>query len=345
MSLKMPKKTGLMNRLQVHRISIGKMDLELRDQIDSFNADHFGTVFHETAFNRMTSGCFATELSYFLAYLNGRLVGIFPCHQVRDKLLVHLYSNLTSQDLPYGGWIYDSQAVRMQSLLKHMKLRYNEALHISSNIELNANTPYKPESVKHFTQAQTAILKLAGLSEDDLFKGFKHSQKNKIRKAEKLGVKIKQAETAEIGDFHELLAELKENVNKAYGPMNYFQDVYSHYFGQGRAACVMAQYEGENISTLIVLANKAYATIWMGGRKMGIPNNLYQNELMIWEAIKWSRSYGSAYFDLCVVDETRYPNLARMKLSFSRDLRPYYFFTKKKAAFAILKRLRDLHKP
>jgi len=331
-----------MSNLEVKRISINRIEKGLREQVDKLNEEHYGTIFHETAFNHISSEFFETELSFFLAYLNGRLVGICPCHQIRDQLLVHLYSNLTSQDLPYGGWVYDSQAVDLRNLLKHMKLKHNEALHVSSNIELSSDSPYKPESIKHFSQAQTAIIKLAGSSEDELFNGFKHSQKNKIRKAEKLGVKIKQAKPAEIGDFHELLAELKENVNKAYSPMNYFQDVYSHYFGLGRAACLIAQYGGENISTLIILANKAYATIWMGGRKMGIPNNLYQNERMIWEAITWARSYGSAYFDLCVVDETRYPNLARMKLSFSRDLRPYYFYTIRKPAFKVLNRLQGL---
>lgn len=330
---------SFLSRLKVKRVSIDGIDRELRKRIDTFIEDHDGTVYHETAFNQISSESFGSEFSYFLAYINNNIVGICPCHTFKHGLVRQSYSNPSSYDLPYGGWIYDSGAVSLDQLLKHTIIRKNEALHISTNIELSSNTPYVSKAIKNHTQAQTGILRLEGNGTDEIFNGFKHKQKNKIRKAEKLGVRITPSESDDIDIFYDLMAELKTNVDKPIYPKEYFERIFSHYFHQGRALCLVARHEGTCISTLIVLANKAFATIWMGGRKMGIPNNLYQNELMIWEAIKWATKTGSKYFDLCTIDDERYANLARIKLSFSDQVLPYYHYSKKGLVYKVLNRL------
>jgi hypothetical protein len=320
-------------KLIIKRIPYADLGDDLRVEIDGFNEKNMGTIFHETVFNSVSARTFGTEFSYFIARKDGRLAGISPCHSTKDGLLVNTFSNLTSKDMVYGGWVYDSSLVSLDDLHRGMKIRWNEALHFSSNIELDPRIPSKPARLKRCKIAQTIILELVDTSEIEIFERFKHSQKNKIRKAEKMGVSIANVGPGGICDFYELLTELKENLNKAYDPKRYFNDIFSHYHLMGKAACFLARYQGQNISTLIILANKAYATIWMGGRKMGIPNNLYQNELMIWSAIKWARDYGSRYLDLCTVDEEKHPNLARIKLSFSKDVRFYYFYSKQHIIF------------
>ncbi len=321
----------------MERVPFAELGEDLRGEIDNFIENNMGTIFHETAFNSISARAFGSEFSYFLARKDGRLMGICPCHSIKEGMLIHTYSNLTSKDMVYGGWVYDNGQISIEELQRGMKTKWNEALHYSSNIEINPMIPAKPGIIKRYTKAQTVILRLADASEEELFNSFKHSQKNKIRKAAKLGVTIEKVGPNGIAQFYELLAELKENLNKEYYPKEYFLEIFNHYYSQDRAACFIARYEGESISTLIILANKAFATIWFGGRKMGLPNNLYQNELMIWEAIKWAGSHGSEYFDLCTVDEERYANLSRIKLSFSKDVRLYYFYHKKGLLFRIMK--------
>lgn len=327
-------------RLKVERLKIVEMDSALKEEIDLFIERNLGTIFHETAFNAISAKTLGTELSYYIARNDGKLAGICPCHSVKDRALVSTFSNWTSKDLVYGGWVYDPSSASLEDLHVKTKARWNEALHFSTNIELDPKAPRKPSSVNKYKQAHTLLLRLEGSSEDEVFQGFRHAQKNKIRKAAKLGVRIEQIRPENMVSFYELLTELKENVNKEYSPQAYYREVFSHYFGKRRAACFIAAFDGENVSTLIVLANRAFTTIWMGGRKMGIPNNLYQNELMIWEAIKWAISFGSEYFDFCTVDETKHANLARMKLSFSRDFKPYYYYTVKGLSYRFLSRMR-----
>lgn len=331
-----------MNKLKLKRLSIKHMDQGLKNQIDEFNDAFHGTIYHETWFNEVSAEFFGTDLDYFLAFLDGELVGICPCHSLRKGMIISSYSNLTHHDLPYGGWVYNHIRVSLEQLLKNTRLRANEALQISSNIELSPDTPYKAVAIIPVTNAKTVVVELAGRDDEDLFNSFKHSQKNKIRKAAKLGVEIRQSGPEGIAEFHELLAELKSKVGKSFSPKDYFTRIFNHYHGQGKAMCFLARYEEVSISTLIMLANKTFATIWMGGRKMNIPKNLYQNELMIWEAIKWGRSIGCNFFDLCVVNEARYPNLSRMKLSFSHDVRHYYFYSIKKFPFRVLNKTQNL---
>jgi hypothetical protein len=328
-----------MNKPSIKRIPFQEIRANLRQEIDDFNERFQGTIFHETAFNSITSEVQGTRLSYYLAYTGGELAGICPCHTY-DKGLVKLsFSNLTSFDLPYGGWVYDNGRINLNDLISRTRVGYNEMMQISSNIEVSEAIPYKGDGIRQYTTGKTVILKLEGSSEDELFEALKHAQKNKIRKAAKMGVEIVNSPPERIGEFYDLLAELKNNVNKEVSPQDYYQRIYAHYYAQGRATCLIARYGEENISSLIMLANKSFATIWFGGRKIGIPNNLYQNELMIWEAVKWSHSFGSKYFDLCTLDEQRYPQLARIKLSFSKDLRPYYYYSLKGPAFKLLNKV------
>lgn len=324
-----------MHDFHIKRVPIHQIDASLRLEIDDFVEQHQGTIYHETCLNSVSAENFGYNLSYCLAYAGVAVVGVMPCHAVREGLAVNWFSNLTRHDLVYGGWIYDHDKVELDQLLRATQLQCHESLQISSNIELSGDKPYRSSSFSCKTD-QTVIIDLEGKSEDELFASFKHAQKNKIRKAEKLGVEIQQTGLEELDRFYSLLAELKDHRGKNHGSREYFRQVFSHYHALGRAACFIARHRNEDISTLMVLANRAFSTIWYGGRKMGIPNNLYQNELMIWEAIKWAKAFGSRYFDLCTVDEDRYPNLARIKLSFSKDLRPYYHYSIKKLPYKVL---------
>ncbi len=333
-----------MSECVIRKLEIGLMAPDLVDEVDSFIEANNGTIFHEIFLNKATADTCGTVLTYYLAYKKNVLAGVFPCHTTIDGFVRRSFSNLTSHDLPYGGWVYDKSTVSIEQLHKGLKVKFNEALSVSTNIELSKDSPCLDPSSRHFSTAKTVILGLAGKSEEDLFSGFTHSQRNKIRKAAKLGVVVTPINPGNIEAFYGLLVELKDKINKTYKPQEYFGSVFEHYHRAGRACCLMAQYGGEDISTLIVLANKAYATLWYGGRSMGIPKNLYQNELLIWEAIRWARGYGSRYFDLCTVDEERHPNLARMKLSFSKEIYPYYRYVSKGFAYKALNKLQSSFK-
>lgn len=307
-------------------------------KLEHFNREHGGTVFHELALNRFASKAFGSRLTYILAKTNGELAGFCPCHSYRRKGLIYSYSNLSSFELPYGGWVFDPSLVSNSLLIKQMPVHFNERISLMTNLE--SGTGSQTTGFQHEKKQQTVIVKLGGKSNEAIFDSFKHSQKQKIRRAVKLGLSAREAHPEEFGQFWALSAELKQRTGMKIRDANFYQDVYRHYHALGRATCTVISHEGEDISGGLVLANSNYAFGWVAGRKTGIPNNLYQNELLIWSQIQWANNLGIKYLDLGAVDPEKLPHLMRIKLSFSQELAPYYYVNIRRFSCRLLSILR-----
>lgn len=310
-----------------------------RKQISEFVESNGGTVFHETAFNIIASDIFDTKLTYYLAYKENELIGVCPCHTFKEKLLHFSFSNLSSYEIPYGGWIHN-KSISDEKLIKYTKVKYNEALIYSSNIQIG-ETNFDCSGNMKPVRKQTVILNLSQ-SLDEIFKsGINHKLRNKILRAEKLGVTVEKINTDKINLFLNLSGELKTKTGMKQRGTGFYQKVMNEYEKKDKAVCLAAKFNNEYVSAMILLANKNFTIAWVAGRKIDLPNNLYQNELLWWESIKWAKNTGSSYLDLCGLDEINLPHLARIKLSFSKEIVPFYMITKKKLVFKILNKVQN----
>lgn len=176
--------------MKVIRKSIESITEKEKLQIDKLIEENNGTVFHETEFNIIASDIFDTELTYFMAYENNILAGICPSHTFKDKLLFLSFSNLSSYEIPYGGWIHN-ESISVEKLIKYTKVKLNEVLFYSSNIssdEYKFDVPNKLKPVRK----QTVILNLSPPL-DEIFKSrINHKLRNKILRAEKLGITVEK---------------------------------------------------------------------------------------------------------------------------------------------------------
>lgn len=320
--------------LKVIRKSIDSITEKERIQIDELIENNGGTVFHETKLNIIASDVFKTKLTYFLAYQNNELAGICPCHSVKDRFLILTFSNLSSYEIPYGGWIYNKD-VSIKELLQKTKINQNEALIYSSNIQLDKNEYECINNLKPFLH-NTLILKLS-LPIDEIFNsGINHKLRNKILRASKLGVTIEKIQSNNMNEFFNLSDELKNKIGLKQRDFNYYHSVMREYEKVGKAICLAAKYNDKFVSAMILIANKNFSIAWVAGRKVDLPNNLYQNELLWWESILWSHNIGCKYFDLCGLDETNLPHIARIKLSFSKEIVPFYIFSQKSFIYNLI---------
>lgn len=300
-----------------------------------------GTVFHETDFNRIASRVFKTDLSYFLAYKANRLVGVMPCHTFKSRLTRHSFSNLSSFEIPYGGWVFNSHMVLIDELLIKTHLRVNESLAIVSNLDIETAQNSSCGS-KNIVVLNTVVINLDETRIEELWNTFASKLRRRIRHATKLGIEVELLPPEDFDQFFNIFQDLKDRVGLKMRDKDFYRGVFSHYHNLGKAACLTAIHKGEPISSIIILANKNYTIAWVAGRRSGLPNNLYQNELLIWEALRWASEYGSKYFDLCGLDKERLPHLARIKLSFSKDIRNFYFYLKRSPAYPFLRRAQRL---
>lgn len=331
----------MQDRPIIRRVTGVELTQSLKDSIDSFNDANQGTVFHETAFNGIASDVFGSELSYFIAHVNGKLAGICPCHSFRHGLVINSFSNLSSFEIPYGGWVYDSSLTTISKLVKHTDPAPNEAIHYTTSPEIQGQNTYS-YSCSDLRENKTVVLKTSGLNSSDLLADMNHKQRNKINRSYKIGIQAEKIEPDRFDVFWKLFADLKARAKMPLRSRHFFESVYRYYYSKERGICLAASYEGNYISAMIVLSNANFTTAWIAGRQSNLSNSFYQNELLLWEAIKWSLERASTYFDFCGLDEDKLPHLARIKLSFSKDIVTFYHYSKKTLYYRILNRLSGL---
>jgi len=300
-------------------------------------------IFHETKFNKILSETFNSILSYFLAYRNGLLIGVCPCQTFKDKFILHTYSNLSSFEIPYGGWVYNSRETTINTLLNKTWIPCNEILYYTSGISINNNEYFNLNNFNKY-EHKTVILDLAPSLEELYGVLMKSKQRNKIERARKLGITVSAISYNNIVEFVKLSSELKDEIGLPKRTNQLYQGIMEAYSANGKAICLAAFHGGVAVSSMILLANRNFTIAWVAGRKTGLPNNLYQNELLWWESIVWAKNFGSRYLDLCGLDEISLPQLARIKLSFSKMIVPFYSLTKKSLMLKVLSRLSKNYK-
>jgi len=312
-----------------------------KSEIDIFIEQHGGLVFHEFYFNKIASDVFNTSCFYFIAYIGNEIVGICPVHIIRKGVLKLLLSSLSSNEIPYGGWIFNRNYTSIKSLLHSTKLHLNESLTYWSTIQANSNDYEMPGTAKSL-RFNTIIFPLTNSIDDSFNITLKKKQRNKIRRAQKLGIVVEEIPYKDIELFINLSYELKEKIGLPVGLPEFYRKVMEVYYKENKIVCLAAKYSGQYISSMILIANKNYTIAWVAGRKVELPNNLYQNELLLWESIVWAKKFGSRCFDLCGLDELKLPQLARIKLSFSREIVPFYYITKKTFFFRIINKVQNV---
>lgn len=320
--------------LSVIRLYENKIDSILEANIKRLSDEFNGTVFHEVLLNRIAAKAFGSDLSYYLAYSGEQLVGCCPCHSFRDGFLAGSYSNLSAYEMPYGGWVFDENAVSLEDLLAKTRTYALESLSIVSNIALEPKTEMAWNELGAKAH-ETVLVSLENRTEEAIFNSLKHSQKQKIRRALKLGLEVISLDPKDFVVFTNLSTDLKRNAGLRLRDEAFYKGVFSHYHALGRAVCTVVRHRGEYISAGIALANRNYAIGWAAGRKIGIPNNLYQNELLIWDQIRWAKNLGCAYLDLGAIHPDRLPHLLRMKLSFSKETKNFYSYSIRKLPFRL----------
>lgn len=303
------------------------------EEIKSFLDANFSTVFHEPDFNMIVEEVFNTEFSYNLLYnKKGRLIALCPLHSIKDRLLRMTYSNPAIYEVPYGGWVYDINEVSLLDLINQVKLSISEALSYTSSPLMGEEDYSHLEKKIRF---QTAIIDLS-MSESNIWQNSINSKKrNKIKKAQKNNILIEKFDYTGFDDYYQLMKETYQFAGLKTNPREYYIKILKTYFQNNKSIIFLAKKNSNLLSGNILLRNKHICHYWLSARKRGA-ENLGQGELLQWEAIKWAKKTGSGFYDLCVVEPERLPDIARFKLGFSKHIVPFYHITKRKLSYRII---------
>ena len=322
--------------MKVIRKSINEISELEKNQINSFIEKNDGLIFHESNFNEIASQAFKTEISYFLAFDNNKMVGICPIHSINTKLTKQSYSNPSQFEIPYGGWVFDKNKTSLRDLWRKMNISWNESLTYWSSF-LTIDFPH----IKGRREFHTGLVNLKMDLEDIWMKELTSTQRNKIRRAQKNGIEIIIEGIDSINIFYKLLMEMNRKSEIHSKQIKYYKDIFQKY-SFVNAAIFFAAKDKKIISCLFLVGNSNVIHYWQGATVFDVEKNLYQNELLHWEAIKWSQKRGSSYYDLCVIEPERLPSIAQFKMGFTKKLIPFYYISKKTFVFKVLNKIQNV---
>jgi lipid II:glycine glycyltransferase (peptidoglycan interpeptide bridge formation enzyme) len=326
--------------MRVIKKNINIISDEEKSEIDSLIIKERGLIFHETKLNEIISESYNTEFFYFLAYNSkGELKGICPLHSIKRGIINENYSNPSSFKMPFGGWVFDPDEFSIKELWARTKLKINESLHYWSNLQIHKDE-YR-NLMQEASIYQSPIVDLA-VPEEIIWESQIHkTNKYKIRKAQRNKVEVKSYGVEGFELYEPMMKEMEIKAGLDPGPKSFYNKILEAYFPKKQAVVLLAEKEGEVISGVFLLGNKNVTHYWMGAMKHPY-QNLGQTKLVQWEAIKWSKKNGCKFYDLCVIESDKLPNIAEFKLSFSKKTVPFYYISKRPFSFRLLVKFQKL---
>lgn len=131
---------------------------------------------------------------------------------------------------------------------------------------------------------------------EDILSEMKSTTRRNIRLAERRGIVVREGTDQELTVFYQtLMATASRQDFKEY-PEEYWRQFYNFFSLKGNTKILFATYQGEIVSTLL-LVNFGDTVIYKKGGWTGKHANLHPNELLHWEAIQWSKRKGYRYYD------------------------------------------------
>jgi len=297
------------------------------------NLLHFNvsTIFHEPTFNKIIEEVFHTKCFYLLVYKQHRLVALCPLHAIKKGIFTVLYSNPAVLEAPYGGWVYRKEEVTINDLISLIKLNFNEALIYWSLPQVEQEDYRK---VLNKIEFKTSMIDLNKSLEEIFNHVFSGNKRSKIRRAIRKGVIVEKGGIEYLDTFYDILHITKRKRGINEHPKEYYKRIIKYYEPLNKCKIFLSKINNRYLSGIIVLRNEFFAHYWVGGM-YEINANLYQNDYIHWEAIKWAKQCGSKYYDLCVVEQERLPTIAQFKLGFSKNVVPFYYIGRKSAGYKI----------
>lgn len=133
--------------------------------------------------------------------------------------------------------------------------------------------------------------------EETILGAMKPKTRYNIGLAQRKGVSVRQGSEADLPVFHQLMAETAQRDRFAVHSPDYYALAYRLFVPAGRAALLIAEYEGEPLAALMVFALGRRAWYFYGASSDRHRNRM-PTYLLQWEAIRWARARGCILYDL-----------------------------------------------
>ncbi len=275
-----------MNGLQLEIINPleypGWDDLLLsQEKYSFFHSSHWARVLHESYHYRPL---------YFTQIDQGRISVMVPLMEVKSLL-----TGKRGVGLPFTDYcepiIYEKSTSR--EIMNYL-IRFGKKAGWGS-IELRPANGLFPE----FPASSYYYVHTLDLTpgEERIFSNFRDTTKRNIKKAVKEGVAVSLDHSEDsVEDFYRRNCETRKEHGLPPQPYYFFKKIHDHVISQNLGFIALASYNGWKIAGAIYLHSRG-KTIYKYGASLKSYQHLRPNNLVMWEAIRWSSQNG--YRSLC----------------------------------------------
>ncbi|MGD0695517.1 MAG: peptidoglycan bridge formation glycyltransferase FemA/FemB family protein [Terriglobia bacterium] len=154
---------------------------------------------------------------------------------------------------------------------------------------------FRPSSLE-LAPTATCLIDLSD-NLDDIFSQIQTKTRRNIRFGERNGIAVREGAEQDIPVFYRLHAETARRQGFSAYPEDYYFSTWQAFAPARCAALFIAEFEGDPLATLFVIAFGDKVTDWKAGWS-GAHGSCHPNEVTRWAAIKWAKSHGFHFYDI-----------------------------------------------
>ncbi len=133
-------------------------------------------------------------------------------------------------------------------------------------------------------------------SPEALLAAMRRTTRTNIRKAQRLGVLIREGGEADLETFMRLLVATARRQGFSAHPRMYYEQMWRTFAARGHACLLIAEYEGVALSSNFLLGY-GDSTVYKAGGWSGTRGNTRPNELLHWTGMQWGWAREHRYYD------------------------------------------------
>ncbi|MCQ3936013.1 MAG: hypothetical protein DPW18_03080 [Chloroflexi bacterium] len=327
-----------MAKTEFRRVDITNLNSRDYEAINHVvNNSKNSSVFHTVEWNSLLIRRFRLPHITLLASVNGTVTGVYTFHKLRNGTYnspaIHLQS-------AYGGPVSleddpDTLLLLLQEAARIVPFAYFQLW----TPPLVQRAPF--EQIGYSVEEMlTPIIRLDG-SEEERFARLHKDKRYKIRRAQKLGVTIEEAQKEDLPAYHNLVAETLLPAGVTPVPLDFLQAVLTELGPLGKARFFLAKFEQNVVSGTVILYHRDTAYGWDIGWRREFAS-LSPNDILTWEIAERACKDGYKNFDLLRIEPDRLPGIAKWKATFGCDIVKCYLLKKATDGYRLFHPLRVL---
>ncbi len=193
-------------------------------------------------------------------------------------------------------------------LAKEQKIRYVaitpyvENEHLDKILEKNGYSPTQERLPPISTTRATLILDLSK-ELDILLMDMRRETRREIKLALKSELTVRKGDKQDLDTLFKLMLIVAERRKEEPIPNNidFFRIIWDYFHPRGYVKLLIVELGGKPISAGIIFTFGNTVRFWKYGWS-GDKREMYPNQLLYWELIRWSKNNGFRYFDIVQVD-------------------------------------------